>query len=131
LLDVTDTISLREIAIHIARGQVIARFQGRSEFGPRALGGRSLLASPLLAESKQRLNAIKGRQVWRPVAPVVIRDRMQEFFDGPIESPYMNFVHTVRDKYRRHLKALFHPDGSTRVQTLDHADDPDLYDLSC
>lgn len=129
LLDVTAAPSLRQIAERLQKGQVIARFQGRSEFGPRALGGRSLLASPLLAVSKQRLNAIKGRQGWRPIAPVVISEKTQDFFEGPANSPHMNFVHVVRKEHREALGALFHPDASTRVQTLDCADDPILYDL--
>jgi carbamoyltransferase len=87
------------------------------------------LASPLLAVSKQRLNAIKGRQGWRPIAPVVISEKTQDFFEGPANSPHMNFVHVVRKEHREALGALFHPDASTRVQTLDCADDPILYDL--
>jgi carbamoyltransferase len=129
LLDVTDTPPVRQIAERLQKGQVIARFQGRSEFGPRALGGRSLLASPLLAASKQHLNAIKRRQDWRPVAPVVIKDRVHDFFAGPVDSPYMNFVQFVRNEHRAMLGALFHPDASTRVQTLDRPDDPALYAL--
>lgn len=129
LVEVADVPSLREIAEKLKAGQVIARFQGRSEFGPRALGGRSLLASPLLSASKKRLNAIKGRQEWRPIAPVIIGERVLEFFEGPANSPYMNFVHVVRTEHREALAALFHPDASTRVQTLDRADDPGLYDL--
>jgi carbamoyltransferase len=110
-------------------GKIVARFAGRSEFGPRALGGRSLLASPLISSSKERLNIIKGRQAWRPVAPIVQRERISEFFLGPSDSPYMNLVHWIREEHRHVLLALSHPDGSTRAQTLELEDDPSLYDL--
>lgn len=110
-------------------GKIVARFAGRSEFGPRALGGRSLLASPLLLSSKERLNLIKGRQPWRPVAPIVQHERIAEFFHGPADSPYMNLIHWIREEHRHVLLALSHPDGSTRAQTLGLEDDPGLYEL--
>jgi carbamoyltransferase len=121
--------SARALAELLADGRIIARSTGRSEFGPRALGGRSLLASPLRADIQDRLNAVKGRQSWRPVAPVIRRERVGAFFDGPEHSPYMNFVHNVRPEHRDALLALHHPDGSTRAQTLDRSDDPALYDV--
>ena len=122
-------VTLSTTATLLFEGKIIARFAGRSEFGPRALGGRSLLASPLLSSSKERLNFIKGRQSWRPVAPIVQRDRIDEFFRGPEDSPYMNFVHWIRDEHQETLVALSHPDSSTRAQTLEREDDPSLYDL--
>lgn len=118
-----------EVAGLLRDGQVVARFSGRAEFGPRALGGRSLLATPLDARSKDRLNSVKGRQSWRPVAPVVLRDRAGEFFTGPDDSPYMNLAHRVVERHRGSLAALHHPDGSARVQTLSEGDDPDLYEV--
>ncbi|HEX6370898.1 MAG TPA: carbamoyltransferase C-terminal domain-containing protein [Longimicrobium sp.] len=129
LVSAADECSLSEIAALLEAGHIIARWSGRSEFGPRALGGRSLLASPLSAHTKSRLNAIKGRQEWRPVAPIVQRERVGEFFDGPTCSPYMNFVHVILPEHREHLPALSHPDASTRVQTLERSDDRDLYEL--
>jgi carbamoyltransferase len=117
------------IARLLHEGKIIARCAGRSEFGPRALGGRSLLGSPLISDTKARLNAIKGRQSWRPVAPIVRRERVEDFFRGPEDSPYMNFVHEVREQYRSDLVALSHPDCSTRAQTLERSDDRDLYEI--
>lgn len=108
---------------------LVARFSGRSEFGPRALGARSILASPMHQESKERLNSIKGRQEWRPVAPIVKADQFSEFFEGPFPSPYMNYVHQVRHDVAPRFPALFHPDGSTRVQTLMLDDDPTLFQV--
>jgi carbamoyltransferase len=118
-----------EVAGLLRDGQIAARFGGRAEFGPRALGGRSLLATPLDAHSKDRLNLIKGRQPWRPVAPVVLRDRVGEFFTGPTDSPYMNMVHGIAEQHRGRLTALSHPDGSARAQTLTEGDDPFLYEV--
>jgi carbamoyltransferase len=123
------SVEAAAVAQLLQEGHIIARMAGRSEFGPRALGGRSLLASPLLADSKARLNAIKGRQPWRPVAPVTPRGCVQMFFSGPEDSPYMNFVHHVLPEHRAVLVALTHPDASTRVQTLDREDDPFLHDI--
>lgn len=126
---VTQPASIADIARQIAGGAVIARCAGRAEFGPRALGGRSLLASPLLAASKQRLNQIKGRQPWRPVAPVVRADRMGALFDGPADSPWMTFCHLLRPPHAGRFPALDHPDGTTRAQSLEPAQDPWLHDL--
>lgn len=120
-------VNAEQVATMLVNGQILARCAGRSEFGPRALGGRSLLASPLLASSKDRLNRIKHRQNWRPVAPIILSDRISEFFDGPMISPYMNHVHIIRPQYRQELAALAHPDGSTRAQTLTEQEDEELH----
>jgi carbamoyltransferase len=120
-------VAADEIARWLADGAIVARCAGRSEFGPRALGGRSLLASPLLASSKDRLNVIKGRQAWRPVAPVVVAERIHEVFAGPAVSPYMNYVHVILPAHRDTLVALAHPDGSTRAQSLLEDEDPALH----
>jgi carbamoyltransferase len=117
------------VASLIAKNMIVGRFSGAAEFGPRALGGRSLLANPIHAESKNLLNRIKGREPWRPVAPIVIKGKLNKYFDGPHDSPYMNMAHTVKGKYRGLLKALFHPDHSARVQTLEKNDDPFLYEI--
>jgi len=118
-----------EIAVLLEEGAIVARHSGRSEFGPRALGARSLLASPLRADSKARLNLIKGRQPWRPLAPVICEEALAEYFAGPLESPYMNFVHQIHELHRQSLPALEHADGSTRAQTLRQSDDPSLFAL--
>jgi carbamoyltransferase len=120
------------IADLIADGALIARFAGAAEFGPRALGGRSLLANPLLSQSKNLLNITKGRQKWRPVAPIVIKEKLSKFFTGANDSPYMNLLHFVKPKHRKYLKAILHPDHSARVQTLEKGDDDFLYEvLTC
>jgi carbamoyltransferase len=116
----------QNIAQRIANGAIIARFDGRAEFGARALGGRSILGSPLIIATKDRLNSAKGRQSWRPVAPCVLDADFNCFFLGPCPSPYMAFSHHIRPEHISALPALSHPDGTTRVQTLTEADDPRL-----
>jgi carbamoyltransferase len=108
----------------LADNGVIAWFQGRSEYGPRALGHRSLLAHPGRPENLERLNDIKGREQFRPIAPLVLADRAHEIFDGPLPSPYMLFVHDVAAQWRDRIPAVVHVDGTARIQTVDRADEP-------
>ena len=112
------------VAQALADDAVVAWFQGRSEYGPRALGHRSLLANPSRAANLNRLNDIKGREQFRPVAPMVLLDRAAQIFEGPIPSPYMLFVHRVRDTWRDRIPAVIHVDGTARAQTVDPADEP-------
>ena len=112
------------VAQVLADDGVVAWFQGRSEYGPRALGHRSLLANPSRAVNLNRLNDIKGREQFRPVAPMVLLDRAPEIFDGPIPSPYMLFVHRVREAWRDRIPAVIHVDGTARAQTVDPTDEP-------
>jgi carbamoyltransferase len=103
---------------------VVGWFQGRSEFGPRALGHRSLLVDPRREANLQRMNAVKGREEFRPVAPMVLVERAAEIFAGPIPSPYMLFVHDVRPDWRPRIPAAVHVDGTARAQTVDRDDEP-------
>ncbi|SCD99864.1 carbamoyltransferase [Streptomyces sp. BpilaLS-43] len=112
------------VAEELAQDGVVAWFQGRSEFGPRALGHRSLLAHPGRAENLERLNAVKGREEFRPVAPMVLAERAAELFDGPLPSPYMLFVHDVAEAWRSRVPAVVHVDGTARIQTVDSAAEP-------
>jgi carbamoyltransferase len=108
----------------IAADGIVGWVQGRSEWGPRALGHRSLLANPSRASNLERLNDIKGREHFRPVAPMVLLERAAEIFDGPVPSPYMLFTHRVRDEWRDRIPAVVHVDGTARVQTVDRRDEP-------
>ncbi|QTA36695.1 carbamoyltransferase family protein [Streptomyces sp. CA-256286] len=112
------------VAEELSRDGVVAWFQGRSEFGPRALGHRSLLAHPGRAENLERLNAVKGREEFRPVAPMVLEERAAELFDGPVPSPYMLFVHEVAEQWRDRIPAIVHVDGTARIQTVDARTEP-------
>ncbi|MFG2719736.1 carbamoyltransferase [Streptomyces sp. NPDC048416] len=112
------------VAEELARDGVVAWFQGRSEYGPRALGHRSLMAHPGRAENLERLNRVKGREEFRPVAPMVLAERAHELFTGPLPSPYMLFVHDVAREWRDRIPAVVHVDGTARIQTVDAGQEP-------
>ncbi|MEU2588665.1 carbamoyltransferase C-terminal domain-containing protein [Streptomyces avermitilis] len=112
------------VAEELARDRVVAWFQGRSEYGPRALGHRSLMAHPGRAENLERLNRVKGREEFRPVAPMVLVERAHELFAGPLPSPYMLFVHDVAREWRDRIPAVVHVDGTARIQTVDARQEP-------
>ncbi len=113
------------VADELAEDGIVAWFEGRSEFGPRALGHRSLLAHPGRAENLRRLNDVKGREQFRPVAPMVLASRAAELFSrGPLPSPYMLFVHDVDPAWRDRIPAAVHVDGTARVQTVDPTTEP-------
>jgi carbamoyltransferase len=112
------------VAEVLAGNGVVAWFQGRSEYGPRALGHRSLLADPRRAANLETLNDIKGREQFRPVAPMVLAERAGEIFDGPLPSPFMLFTHRVRPGWEDRIPAVVHVDGTARIQTVDRFDEP-------
>ncbi len=114
------------VAAELAADRIVAWFQGRSEYGPRALGSRSLLAHPGRAANLDRLNAVKGREEFRPVAPMVLAEAAAEIFHGPLPSPYMLFVHQVDPAWRDRIPAVVHVDGTARAQTVDRATQPEL-----
>jgi carbamoyltransferase len=96
----------------------IGWFQGRSEIGPRALGARSLIGNPMCRETLIRLNTIKSREIWRPLAPSVLQSRMSEFFEGTHASPFMIVASQVRPDMRNLIPAVVHVDGSARPQAV-------------
>jgi carbamoyltransferase len=113
------------VAECLAQDGVVAWFQGRSEYGPRALGHRSLLAHPGHERNLERLNDVKGREQFRPVAPMVLAERAAAIFTrGPLPSPYMLFVHDVDPAWRDRIPAVVHVDGTARVQTIEREDEP-------
>ncbi|MEA2642942.1 MAG: carbamoyltransferase [Chloroflexota bacterium] len=118
-----------EVAEILAQDRVIGWFQGRMEFGPRALGARSILASPLHAEMQERLNEIKDREDFRPVAPVVIEEEASRWFAGADRSPFMLFVYDVRPEVADRIPAVRHVDGTARIQTVNRQQNPLYYDL--
>ncbi|MCZ2525832.1 carbamoyltransferase family protein [Streptomyces sp. HB2AG] len=118
-VDIAETV-----AEALARDEIVAWFQGRAEYGPRALGHRSLLAHPGHSGNLERLNDVKGREQFRPVAPMVLAERAAEVFDGPLPSPYMLFVHDVAPQWRDRIPAVVHVDGTARIQTVDPAAEP-------
>ena len=112
------------VAEILAENGIVAWFQGRSEWGPRALGHRSLLAHPGYAENVERLNDVKGREQFRPVAPMVLAEQAGRIFEGPLPSPYMLFVQRVRPAWGTRIPAVVHVDGTARIQTVASAAEP-------
>lgn len=116
----------------IADGRVIAWHRGRMEFGPRALGNRSILADPGNPEMRDRINAmVKKREAFRPFAPAVTVEQVSRFFEVPpgTELPYMIMIVDVRPEHRASLPAITHVNGSARVQTVGCRDNPEFYAL--
>ena len=118
-----------ETAAILAQDKIVGWFQGRMEFGPRALGGRSILASPLSADMQQRLNDIKDREDFRPVAPVVLEEEAGRWFVNAGISPFMLFVYEVAPDKAARIPAVRHVDGTARIQTINRRQNPLYYDL--
>lgn len=103
----------------LAANKVIAICHGPSETGPRALGHRSILANPGFSSNWQRVNLIKGREAWRPFAPVMLQSHLRDWFEGgPDSSPFMLFNYRVLESMRHRIPAVIHADGTSRVQTV-------------
>jgi carbamoyltransferase len=114
----------------LSEGHVFGWFQGRSEIGPRALGNRSILADPRKPEMKDILNKrVKHRQAFRPFAPIVLAERVDEIFEGAEESPFMLLVKAVRPEWRDRIPAIVHVDGTARIQTVREDTNERLYRL--
>ncbi len=121
---------LKHVAKRLLNGDIVGWFQGRMEFGPRALGNRSFLATPLKKEMKDILNArVKFREGFRPFAAVVLEEDTSRYFDCPYRNSYMLFVYNVKDEYKSVIPAITHVDGSVRIQTVNREENPELYDL--
>jgi carbamoyltransferase len=99
------------------------------EFGPRALGNRSILADPRRPEMHERVNRLKGRELWRPLAPSVLAERASEFFDLRQASPFMLFRANVKLAKRSVIPAVVHVDGSARPQTVTREQNAFFFDL--
>ncbi len=120
----------RRTAAAIAEGQVIGWFQGRMEWGPRALGNRSILGDPRRADMKDILNVkIKRRETFRPFAPSVLRESVPEWFELDGDVPFMTQVYPIRAEKRPLIPAVTHVDGSGRLQTVQRASNPLYYRL--
>jgi carbamoyltransferase len=123
-----DDVLIHQMASHLAESKIGAVFRGRMEFGPRALGMRSILSSPIDPSMRERLNRLKGREDFRPVAPLVIEEATHRYFDGHADK-YMIFACKVRDDVRGKVPSATHVDGSARVQVVRKQDDPFLHSL--
>jgi carbamoyltransferase len=109
----------------LCAGKVVGLYQGRSEFGPRALGHRSIIGNPRHAHVRDWINAhVKQREWFRPLAPMVLEERAADFFDVPGASPFMQFAAPVRPAMAPLVPAITHVDGTARLQTVGAQDDP-------
>ena len=120
------------VAARLARGQVVGWFQGRMEFGPRALGNRSILGDPRDAAMKDRINAkVKRREPFRPFAPSVLEEEASAYFElsGLTSSPFMLFTLPVRAEQRPLIPAVTHVDGTARIQTVSRQANPLFWEL--
>lgn len=139
---------IKFVSIQLSEGKVVAWFQGKMEFGPRALGGRSILGNPLLKETQSKLNLkVKKRESFRPFAPIMPEEEFEKYFGGNYSSPYMLMVHKIKPEYRQFqnenaediitkinqvrsvLPAITHIDFSSRIQTVNQTSDRLMYDL--
>lgn len=128
VFDGPDQSICRETAKLLAEEKVVGWFQGRSEFGPRALGNRSILADPRNPAMKDVLNArVKHRQAFRPFAPIVLAERASEVFEGEEDSPFMLLAKNVAPEWRDRVPAIVHVDGTARVQTVRREHNERLY----
>jgi carbamoyltransferase len=124
------TDSVVATAQALAQGLVVGWFEGRSEFGPRALGHRSILADPRRPGVRDHINAnVKFREDFRPFAPSVLEEHATQYFDSSCSSPYMLLVAPVREEYANNVGEIAHVDGSARLQTVSRASEPTYHRL--
>jgi len=122
--------AIKQTIDSLITGKVVGLFQGRMEFGPRALGNRSILADPRTAEMKEKMNAkVKFREDFRPFAPVVLEERVRDYFALGINSPFMTQTFTATDRAWKEIPATIHQDGTARIQTVSKVSNPLLYKI--
>lgn len=120
-----------EVFIKDIENGPVVWFNGRAEIGPRALGARSILADPRKKNSKDILNKIKQREWWRPVAPIIIEQYLDEWFENAYVSPFMLNTFNIKKDKLVQIPAISHMDTSARIQSLNRITNPLLYDLMC
>ena len=123
---------ITKTAALLAKDTIIGWFQGKMEFGPRALGSRSILANPKNKRMKDRVNEVKMREQFRPFAASVLQDHVHELFDVPEKnhaSPFMNFVFQVKKERRNDISSIVHADNTCRIQTVSKQSNSLYYDL--
>ena len=123
-------VSAGEVADRLAAGDIIGRVAGASEYGPRALGNRSILADPRAHDMKDKINAqVKHREGFRPFAPSCLEDNIPAYFDAPGQSPFMLLAGAVSDEGQKLVPAVVHADGTSRVQTVNRRQNAGYYDI--
>ncbi len=122
--------SIDEVAKMVSEGKVIGFFQGRAEFGARALGARSIVADPRNPSMKDRINSsVKYRESFRPFAPSVLHEDQELFFSSNVFSPYMSFAVTAKKGTQEKAPAVIHNDNTARIQSVIRETNPIYYDL--
>jgi carbamoyltransferase len=125
-----DDMLVNETARALASGKIVGWFQGRMEFGPRALGNRSILADPRHAGMKDVLNRrIKHREAFRPFCPSVLAEAAGEYFDNSCASPFMTQAYRVKQDQRNRIPGVVHADGTARLQTVERESNPRFWKL--
>ncbi|RBL92873.1 carbamoyltransferase N-terminal domain-containing protein [Chitinophaga flava] len=122
--------TVEELALHLfLKNEPVVFLHGRAELGPRALGNRSILAPATQPHMKRILNHIKGREDYRPVAPICLEHDAKNIFDPGSKDPYMLFDHQVREEWKSRIPAICHLDGTARLQTVCESDNPVIFRL--
>jgi carbamoyltransferase len=123
-------VSIDCVVDDLYHNRIVGVVQGRSEHGPRALGNRSIICSPLRHDMKDVLNAkVKNREYYRPFAPIVRLEDVSEYFDWQGPSEFMSFCPTVKEEWRSKMPSITHVDGTARVQTVTREKNPFIYDV--
>ena len=121
---------IKQTAKYIAEGKVVGWFQGKMEWGPRALGNRSIVCDPRRADMKEILNhKIKRRESFRPFAPSILRESVTDWFETDYDVPFMLQVYQIRKEKRKEIPAVTHVNGSGRLQTISEKQNPLYYKL--
>ncbi len=120
----------KKLVNELINKKIVAIFRGNMEFGSRALGNTSIICDPRLSDAKKIINSrVKLREKFRPFAPTIIEDDVQDWFKDPIKSPYMSFVLKFKENKKRFIPAVCHVDGTGRLQTISRAQNSSFYDL--
>jgi len=120
-----------EVINHIIDGKIVAIFQGESEWGPRALGNRSILFDPRNPNAKDIVNRVKNREWYRPFAGTILLEHANDYFEMLTikESPWMSFAVQAKDKAKKEIPGIIHVDGTCRIQTVTREQNKNYYDL--
>ena len=116
--EITGVYPVREIIQELKQNHMVGVAKGRAEFGPRALGNRSLLANPDLKDMKERINKVKGREEFRPFAPMILKEDVDEYFESGIPSPFMNTIRRAKPETIEKYPSIVHIDGTSRLQEV-------------
>lgn len=130
-MQIDKNIKFKDIINILEKNEIVAFFQGSSEAGPRALGNRSFLMSPKKETNKVIMNNVKGREVFRPLAASVLKEKSKEWFEmfNMEESPYMSFSFEIKKNKKEFVPAIVHVDNTCRIQTVTKEQNKNLYNL--